>query len=300
VTDIIDLIDQVTTPTCGHCDRPLRPDGPSLDFCGETCAEAWNTNRTPTLLDRLTPTGRANVEAAGLTEYATGGLIPSPAEFRPQSTGHVPSIAYDNHPWHTRFTSDEPNFLTTTPLPGFQMVLTDGRTWGAPPTRMPGPWTSPDGRLTITCERRRDHHILRVFDGQHVTVHQIGYVPPPLEVIREVCRLHELDRRRADAGYPDPRYPGMRFTADGSWDVTEQRTPWQHQRFPAGARFTIPGRPGIWTITQHAEQSFEELTQDRAPQFDYAMRNEQRQKIYVTHEFLTDAVGVRRLPDIAE
>jgi len=43
VNDLIDRIDALTTPTCGHCQRPLHEDGPSADFCGETCAELWRS-----------------------------------------------------------------------------------------------------------------------------------------------------------------------------------------------------------------------------------------------------------------
>lgn len=88
--DIIDLIDEVTAPTCGQCGTTLRPDGPSAEFCDEHCQESWHQSRIPppsSLLDRLTPDGRAALEAAadrlGLADspwsfgYATGDTVPS-------------------------------------------------------------------------------------------------------------------------------------------------------------------------------------------------------------------------------
>ncbi len=41
ITDEGLTVDEVTTPTCGSCGAQLREDGPSLDFCGEDCAEEW-------------------------------------------------------------------------------------------------------------------------------------------------------------------------------------------------------------------------------------------------------------------
>lgn len=160
VTDIIDLIDQVTAPTCGWCQTPLRPDGPSRDFCGEVCQAQWTLRCASRDAD-------VDADEAAFA-LATGGLIPSPAEFRPQRASHVPSIAYDDHPWHTRFGSEQPTFLPTTPLPGFRMELTDGRRWPAQHVHADG--TVHDG-LAMRC-----------------------YYTPP---------------------------------GDGSWDVTEQRPPWQ-------------------------------------------------------------------------
>lgn len=51
MTDIIDRIDAVTAPVCASCTRPLRDDGPSGDFCGETCAETWRRRQGEPLDD---------------------------------------------------------------------------------------------------------------------------------------------------------------------------------------------------------------------------------------------------------
>lgn len=40
-TDIIAAIDEVTAPQCGWCNKPLREDGPSADFCNEQHQMAW-------------------------------------------------------------------------------------------------------------------------------------------------------------------------------------------------------------------------------------------------------------------
>lgn len=37
----LDAIDEVAHQECGHCRRPLRPDGPSQDFCGDWCQASW-------------------------------------------------------------------------------------------------------------------------------------------------------------------------------------------------------------------------------------------------------------------
>ena len=37
----LDAIDEVAVHECGQCRRPLRPDGPSPDFCGPWCQEDW-------------------------------------------------------------------------------------------------------------------------------------------------------------------------------------------------------------------------------------------------------------------
>lgn len=213
VTDIIDLIDQVTAPTCGSCAKPLRADGPSLDFCGEVCAEAWNAGRTPSLMDRLTPAGR-------------------PAEFLP-----------------------------TTPLPGFRMELTDGRTWpawtptpntvavtpldpGAPWLRSPitppsPPVRRPDDLATgyrLPCGRR-----LAV---QHDTA---GFAATPMCRVIErfptgdkfqwVMPLSQLTELAADLVALETIWDlaikselgrvQRRTFPDGSWDVTDQRPPWR-------------------------------------------------------------------------
>lgn len=39
--DILDAIDAVTAPACGWCCAPLRPNGPSGDFCDEWHQWQW-------------------------------------------------------------------------------------------------------------------------------------------------------------------------------------------------------------------------------------------------------------------
>lgn len=36
------------TARCGACGRRLRADGPSMDFCGQSCQEDWHLGRRPT------------------------------------------------------------------------------------------------------------------------------------------------------------------------------------------------------------------------------------------------------------
>lgn len=287
MTDIIDLIDQVTAPTCGHCTKPLRPDGPSADFCGEVCAEAWNAGLSPWLSE---PPPSWEGPLASMV------AVPQPAvvDLRP-------------------FSGEQPTFLPTTPLPGFRMELTDGRTWPVPP---PLPLFILAGHIGEARRFAQDDLHLSPLSWHYVHETRDPYL---LGVSRrwryltvgtfwerhdahDIYEYVTLSRRllRAEPADLDALARVQRSPVDGSWDVTEQRPPWQHDLFPTGTRFTLPGRQGIWTITQLATQTFEESTQDRAPQFDYVMRNEQREKVYVSHEFLTDAVGVRRLPDRAE
>lgn len=281
----------------------------------------------------------------------------------------VPSIAYDDHQWHTRFSSEQPTFLPTTPLPGFRMELTDGRTWPVPPSDGSSPGGAPATAMLIGGQHHGEtigvpnppRHTLEIIEAAwpqlgptdsdlHVEVQRVVYrlmchngahwcyVDPrpaapqrtvhveghePLTVNYHhhdfprdawwatitgrhrgvVCELPDelLTNDRAVSRWfaERSRTSGWPVT-DGSWDVTDQRPPWRHDLLPIGARFTLPTRSGVWTITAHAEQSFAEVIQDRAPRFDYTMRNELGLKMYVSREFLTDAVGVRRLPDSAE
>jgi hypothetical protein len=37
----LDAINELAVHECGHCRRPLRPDGASPDFCGPWCQEEW-------------------------------------------------------------------------------------------------------------------------------------------------------------------------------------------------------------------------------------------------------------------
>lgn len=37
----LDAIDQVAVHECGHCRKPLDVDGPSRDFCSESCQTSW-------------------------------------------------------------------------------------------------------------------------------------------------------------------------------------------------------------------------------------------------------------------
>lgn len=288
MTDIIDLIDQVTAPTCGHCTKPLRPDGPSQDFCGEVCAEAWKAGLSPWLSEPPSWYG------------PLASIVPRPAVVDLRAPAEQER--------------EQPAFLPTTPLPGFRMELTDGRTWPVPP---PLPlfilaghigearrFAQDDLRLSPLSwhyvHDTRDRYLLGVSRRwRYLTVgtfwerHDAHDIYEYVTLSRGLLRAEPGD---IDALTRENRPPAV----DGSWDVTDQRPPWQPNRFLTGSRFTLPGRQGIWTITQLATQTFEESTQDRAPQFDYVMRNEQREKVYVTHELLTDAVGVRRLPDSAE
>lgn len=41
----LDAIDEVAVHECGHCRHPLDPDGPSWDFCSESCQVAWTRDR---------------------------------------------------------------------------------------------------------------------------------------------------------------------------------------------------------------------------------------------------------------
>ncbi|WP_409186460.1 hypothetical protein F9C11_20415 [Amycolatopsis sp. VS8301801F10] len=50
MTDIVDLIDEVTTPVCGWCSVPLSSDGASLDFCTEDCHTRWHAERSERLV----------------------------------------------------------------------------------------------------------------------------------------------------------------------------------------------------------------------------------------------------------
>lgn len=68
MTDIIDLIDQVTT--CGSCRTPLAADGPCGDFCGEVCAERWR-RRHGEPLGPDDPAGRAD-DLAGAYQLPCG------------------------------------------------------------------------------------------------------------------------------------------------------------------------------------------------------------------------------------
>lgn len=272
MTDIIDLIDQVTAPTCGSCANPLRADGPSLDFCGEVCAEAWNAGWTPSLMDRVPE-----------------GFVSRPIRFLNDAP-----LAYVDGPWHTRFSSEQPNFLPTTPLPGFRMELTDGRRWPVPDGSSPGV-PSPTGVLIggqhhgetigvpnpprhtleileaawpqlapsdsdLHVEAQRVVYRLMCHDGAHWcyvdprpaapqrTVYVEGHEPLTIDYHHHdlprdawwvtitgrhrgvVCELSGeilangtavsrwFAERSRVSGWP---------ATDGSWDVTDQRPPWQ-------------------------------------------------------------------------
>jgi hypothetical protein len=69
VTDIIELIDEVTAPSCGSCGAALRPDGPSADYCGETCADAWRRQHGE-------PLGPDTAVSNSYADVATGYRLP--------------------------------------------------------------------------------------------------------------------------------------------------------------------------------------------------------------------------------
>lgn len=41
VGDTLARIDEAVGPRCAYCQGPLRPDGPSADFCSEACQNRW-------------------------------------------------------------------------------------------------------------------------------------------------------------------------------------------------------------------------------------------------------------------
>lgn len=138
MTDIIDLIDQVTAPTCGSCAKPLRADGPSLDFCGEVCAEAWRRQHGEPL-DHASSAGGWNAGPITPPESSAYGLpqalVPHPSYTAPDAASLAAGVAYIASRCGR---SEQPNFLPTTPLPGFRMELTDGRRWPVPDGSSPG------------------------------------------------------------------------------------------------------------------------------------------------------------------
>lgn len=63
MTDILDLIDEVTAPVCGWCQTPLRVDGASSYFCAERCQFEWqrlqgDVPKEPALADWFVADGR--------------------------------------------------------------------------------------------------------------------------------------------------------------------------------------------------------------------------------------------------
>jgi predicted nucleic acid-binding Zn ribbon protein len=42
---IVDRRDQLT-PACAQCGKVLPPDGPSPDFCNESCQQWWHAKRS--------------------------------------------------------------------------------------------------------------------------------------------------------------------------------------------------------------------------------------------------------------
>lgn len=78
VDEFLARVDDVTAPTCGTCTAPLRPDGPSLDFCNDECSLAWYRTQGEPLVDYREPWYQA----------WTGG---APEEFRPNRPTEEPS-----------------------------------------------------------------------------------------------------------------------------------------------------------------------------------------------------------------
>jgi hypothetical protein len=84
VTDIIDRIDEITAPTCGWCQTPLRPDGAALDFCGELCQGQWTlrcAGQDDTTLGELSAlrSRTPRIDSEGARYATTVGPIPSAA-----------------------------------------------------------------------------------------------------------------------------------------------------------------------------------------------------------------------------
>lgn len=264
MTDIIALIDEVTTPHCGWCRNPLAEDGPSRDFCGEVCQGQWT-------LRCAAPDAEVDNEAFTL---ATGGLAPVPA------VGALP------------------RFPRATGAAASNLSATLRRLSGVvPPTAVliggqrHGTTIAVTDQPALQRAHRHPHPAGWEFRGTANDCHVI-YVAANPDLVLYVRPIHRSESVGVELVDADGRSYIQHVTA-------AQQQPWRHDRFPVGTRFTLPNRFGVWTITAHAEQSFEEFTQDREPQFDYTLWDEQGMKVYVTHEFLTDAVGVRRLPDSA-
>lgn len=309
MTDIIALIDEVTTPRCGWCRNPLAEDGPSRDFCGELCQGQWTLRCAARDAD-------VDDEAPG---YATGGLIPSPAEFRAQPRvtplgrpyvpgepwlcspitpptptailiggqrhGQTIGVPHPPHsildviesvgPEHILFDSDQVQAERVT----YRLVCHNGVHWCYvdPRPAAPSRTVHVDGHEPLAIDYH--HHAFRrdtwwvTITGQHRGV---------------LCELpgELLADDRAVSTWFAERSSGWPVT-DGSWEVTDQRPPWQHDLFPIGARFTLPTPPGVWTITAYAVAGSAET-------IDYRMRGEQGAQLLVTHEFLTD---YPRVPD---
>lgn len=70
MTDILDLIDEVTTPVCGWCQRQLPADGVSAYFCDDDCQHDWQQLRADALVGYREPTDLA-AHVQNLTELAS-------------------------------------------------------------------------------------------------------------------------------------------------------------------------------------------------------------------------------------
>lgn len=80
-------IDAVTAPHCGACGRRLRADGPSPDFCDETCQTVWAGARSRARTDYP-----AFLEPIGILE---GNVFFAPASTPPPTGRTIASLWAD-------------------------------------------------------------------------------------------------------------------------------------------------------------------------------------------------------------
>lgn len=178
MTDILDLIDEVTAPICGWCQLALSADGPSEHFCDDVCQFEWQQLRGVALVGYREPTDLA-VHVENLEELASPETTPA----RPYYGGaQVPDdfmrMLFQRIQAHRQFLVDR--LLGGTP---FTFEWVDAPLF--PPAAMQ--WIPPAFEGVVDYVRPTPGPTVEIFPWRVIPLPDVAALPEPMPPLPEVA-----------------------------------------------------------------------------------------------------------------